>query len=479
MYYISRIRQKEAFGIEKISVVPNILFFCFSCCCAFFWFWNFHGLPLMQPDSHSYIDFSPVRTIGYPFFLWSVKSVFGTYAAIPFLQLLFLTLATASLAVAFYRLTRQLALCFLLIGGIMVNPVYIHIFNILTEALSITLLIMFMNILIVFFQKSSLKLLMLLSFIAGLGILVRPVHYAYVPILFILAFWRYYPVPVKPVYRLMASFVPVLVIVVAGCWGQYQKNGIFRLDTMGSFNMIGKVSLIADKDIPSRHPQFMAEMVQFSQPVNNYLNQTLTLRMRYLLSAPYYDYFRYQYLPGINRRVNADSRIYAETAWDIVKARPLAFAKDVWMNYCALWQLYDLQTMKEKKLLKTFIDSHIPSPYMSYPWYPDVASVSIKTHPLFVGGIRLVLAGIALCGLIMVLAAAFTLFKKQAFSPLILTGATVALVTQSHFIVTALSQAGLPRYSFAQWPGIVLVGAIAIEICRQKLIRKIKHATYA
>jgi hypothetical protein len=453
---------------KKTFPKPAIFFFGASLFFAVLWYWKFHALPLMQPDSESYMTFSPVRTIGYPFFLWVVKRIFGTLDVIPVIQLSLLTFSVTYLANAFFRLTRGYFLTFALIAGVMINPGYIHVFNIMTEPVSVAILVAFMATAINFFQKPSLKDLAQLSLFAGLAILVRPVHYAYIPILMILGLITKFPIKVTIIRRFLTSVTPLFLLILLGCVGQYAKNGMFKLENLGGFNMIGKVSLIAEKEIPSRHPEFLKEALGFSVPTIDYLDKTPNLHIRYILSAPYYDYFRYSYLPEISKRLPVDDGVYAQTSWDIIKSYPIAYAQDVWMNFSALWQLHDLLTVKEKMLLKSFIDSHQPSPYIVYPWYPNTINFSIKHHPFFVWGLRLILLGIAVSGLIMLFGSLIALLRGREVMPLILTGATAALVTQGHFLLIALSQAGLPRYSFSMWPTIVFVGIIVLEIGRQK-----------
>jgi len=203
----------------------------------------------------------------------------------------------------------------------------------------------------------------------------------------------------------------------------------------------------------------LKEVADFSMSVQEYLNQAPTIHIRYLLSAPYYDYFRYQYLPSISKRIDMDDHMYSQTAVDIIEGQPLRYLQDVWMNFCALWQLYDLLTHQEKNFLRGFISSHPDSPYMAHPWYEKV------NFTIVVWTIRIALLGICLGGLSMMLLSIIAAARRRFISPLVLVGATAALVTQSHFLLTAMSQAGLPRYSFALWPAIVLEGVIILRTC--------------
>jgi hypothetical protein len=447
---------------------PLILFLGIGMLFALIWYGEFHALPLMQADSLSYIEFSPVRTAGYPFFLWIVKKVFGTFDVVPVLQLCFLALSATYLAAGLYRLTGRYFLPSVLMVGLMVNPVYHYAFTIMTESLSISILMIFLGIVIRLLHQPTLTKLALLSIIVGVGILIRPVHYAYIPLLLGIGLWALTSLPFRFFPVVAATLTPLIVLVLLGCWGQYEKNGTFRLESMNGFNMIGKVSLIADKNISGRYPSFLKEVAEFAAPVQEYLDQTPNLHIRYLLSAPYYDYFRYKYLPQVSLRVHVDNTVYTETSWDIIKARFIPYCKDVWMNLCALWQIYDLLTIGETEVLKRFLDSHQPSPYEPYPWYPNVVSTSLKHNPLFVLGLRAGMLVICFSGLAMILVWCNRLLRKRYVPALIPLGAIASLATHGHFFLTALAQAGLPRYSFDLWPAIVLVGIIIMELGFQK-----------
>jgi hypothetical protein len=467
---------KESADLKKLSASlsdcsskrPLILFTTIGMFFALIWYWKFHSLPLMQPDSLSYIEFSPIRTAGYPLFIGFIKAVFGTFQVLPVVHLLCLTLSATYLVFEFFSQTRGFLLACLLSVGLMINPAYEYAFNVLTEPLSISLLMMFLGTSIRLFQRPTLKTLTLLSVIVGMSIIVRPVHYAYVPVLFAIGLWGLSRHEFRFVPSLIRLFGPLILIVLLGCSAQYLKNGVFRLESMNAMNMIGKVSLLADKGIKSRHPQFLKGIADFAIPVRAYLNQTPTMQIQYLISAPYYDYFRYNYLPQLGRRLSLDNKIYNETSWDIFKARLPSYVEDVWINYCALWQLYDLMSTKEKKQLKDFIDSHEPSPYMRYPWYPMTENLGLKHHPIFVWGLRGCLLFVCFSGLVMILVGSSCLLRKKAIPPLVFIGAISALVVQGHFLLTALVQAGLPRYSFALWPAIVLGGIVVLQYGLQR-----------
>ena len=459
---------KKQFVLENKEMgFPFILFLSICTLFSLLWYGMFHSLPLMEPDSSSYIQFSPIRTAGYPFFLWIVKKIFGTFDVVPIVHLCFLTLSATYLTVEFYRLTRRYALASILMIGLMVNPIYHYAFNIMTEALSISLLMVFLGITIRLFQHPTLKKLAMLSTIVGLGILIRPAHYAYVPVLLGVGMWVFAFSPLRFFQVVTATLTPLVILIFLGCWGQYDKNGVFHLESMNGFNMIGKVSLIADQNISGDYPSFLKEIGEFAEPVRSYLDQAPNLHLRYLLSAPYYDYFRYERLPSVSQRIHLDNTVYTKTSWNIIKARPSLYCKDVWMNFCALWQLYDLLTINEKRTMKIFLDSH-ESPYKPYPWYPNTINFSLKNHPILVWGIRGCLLAICLSSLLLVLVNFRLLWKRQSIVPLVLIGGIASLVVQGHFLLTAMAQAGLPRYSFTLWPGIILIGVIMMELGLQK-----------
>ena len=75
---------------------------------------------------------------------------------------------------------------------------------------------------------------------------------------------------------------------------------------------------------------------------------------------------------------------------------------------------------------------------------------------------------ICLSTLLLILANLCFLWKRWSIEPLMLSGGIASLVVQGHYLLVAMAQAAIPRYSLALWPAIVLIGAIMLELGWQK-----------
>jgi hypothetical protein len=136
--------------------------------------------PMMTPDSPTYLNWSVIRTPGYPFFLSAVRIIDPELVHLPYVQMAMLIASTAFLAQAAARLGGPWWIWPLMGIGILGNPfIWRYSWEILTESLFISLFMIFLGCVAMALQRRpALIWLVAASGILGAAILARPTGYA-------------------------------------------------------------------------------------------------------------------------------------------------------------------------------------------------------------------------------------------------------------------------------------------------------------
>nr|MBP9868873.1 hypothetical protein [Alphaproteobacteria bacterium] len=175
--------------------------------------WLYPHPNFMSPDSESYIQFAPMRTFLYPYLLWAFKDVFGSYDSIIPFQIFTYCFSFGLLGEAVHRFTKKWWMGFLIVLAGLANvfnyPEFVLL--ILTDSLFSTLLVLFFSLLLLYFDKKKISYIAGMSTLIGIGICLRPVSYALVPLfVFILALsWPSVQQRLKMV--LPAILLPILI----------------------------------------------------------------------------------------------------------------------------------------------------------------------------------------------------------------------------------------------------------------------------
>jgi len=148
---------------------------CVAAFAGALWVAGVAGITALRPDTASYLYFDPSRSVGYPAFLWLVRSITGqAYLAVP-LQMLLLAGSLLVLGWNFHKLARQPALSILFQLLLVCSPeMWKASASLVTEALATSCVAIWCAILLRLQQVASLRRVAQLSVVAGLAVLVRP-----------------------------------------------------------------------------------------------------------------------------------------------------------------------------------------------------------------------------------------------------------------------------------------------------------------
>lgn len=140
------------------------------------------NVALLTPDSPGYMYFGEDRPAGYPLFLQAVKTLFGTFRAVPPVQFVVLFASIGGLATAVYYLSGSVLLSFAFEALVIANPGLLLLCGqIMSEPISAACIGLFIAVLLSMVRSASLSQCIALSTISAVAITIRPVNIALVP----------------------------------------------------------------------------------------------------------------------------------------------------------------------------------------------------------------------------------------------------------------------------------------------------------
>jgi hypothetical protein len=335
-----------------------------------FLFWLFYWMcppdvKLFTDDADSYIHYGPTRTIGYPIVLSLVKLLTGGYQAISFVQLTTLCVSVFVAAVSFARFLKSFVLGMVFILATLgLSEIVKFCFEIYTESLGVSLLLLLAAAILSYIniKNASKWPLFIIGLLVGLLVLLRPSSYALLGAVFVL-FLVYIP-KIIDVFKL--CILPLTICLLMGAGVNYFHHGFFSTQSFMGHNLFGKTAFVV-KDAMQSTDLIEAEIIQKMAagmaPLQNELDQIVSLKLYYILSTPLHDKLRFFLLdrkfkpdiPELSEHPDLDG-FYKNVALRIIAQNPTAYLKDVMIHYGAMWFIWDLITPGEKELLVSWID---------------------------------------------------------------------------------------------------------------------------
>ncbi len=424
---------------------------------------------LMAPDSAGYLGFGIQRPCGYPFFLAGFKAIFGSFAALPFIQLAFYYGAMAYLIMSLTHLTQKWIYMLLAFAGLGVNYPFIKMaFFILPESISISLLMLTLAVFLRFCVTRHIKYLIWGITFISLGFLCKPVFkfMLVLPAMMLILFFR----ERFTVKNMMIIYIPAVIFGGLGSGVQYHKHRFWGTEDFLGHNLLGKAGLVAAKNTPSTMPPFMTPFEEESLRIQAFLQQA-PWKLKFVLKCPLYDHMRYPFLGKVatTTELRLTDRDYQTLAFEVIQHNPWEYLQDVGLNYIAAWGLLELRTTAETEQLYAFLDQHrtdIPSPIFDYfqgfrffkRYYGDIAAYVTR---FFMGLACLFSVYFGMVGL-------YKGVRRKTISNAEIFGFLAASIVQGGFVTICLLQAALPRYILLFWPCIILLLVLG---CRELILR--------
>jgi hypothetical protein len=415
---------------------------------------------LFSADAYSYINFQATRTIGYPYFLWMVKTLTGTFEPVALIQHLFFGLTLWYLCYRFSVFLGSLVAGLALALGIMgLREIVVFNFQIFTESLSISFLFLLASVLMNHLQSARSLDFIKIGTIMGLLILIRPSFYFLTGLLpFLIWFNRENWKPVT-----INLGLPIFVFYLIGSAANYAHHGFFSTQSFLGNNLYGKVALIVEEGITSQDPlenKLLEHMATTAKPFQDSLGTITDERIFFSMASPFYDAFRFfmytqtkEKFPEISHQPDED-KFCRDVALKVISQKPWDYVKDVVMNYRALWFVWELRNSNEEKELKNAIEmlrelDHFKEVKLDY----DYVKFRGKSYPMVLGARILFFLGFWSSTLFII---GFLVRPKNyplyAIFPLYLS-----LLCHGSYLSTALVQAGLARYAMIMWPYMMIL----------------------
>lgn len=416
---------------------------------------HFSNIEPLQSDSEGYLTFDVQRTIGYPVFLAMFREAgFGLKSTVLAQHLLFCG-ATLLLALETAALTRSVIAGGVLLIGIFCNAELMRFsFLIMTESVAVTLCLLLLVLLLRFCRNPNLPLLSLMSTMTGLSLLVRP---AFAP-LFIVPILASMRLKWPLAARFAAIAAPAVACVLVGSVVQYLVHGYFGTQSFLGDQLIGKVGIYATDRIKIEESAIIDRLRGPANTVRRLQKAVSGLRYQFLVTMPYYDKQRGDVAPLLEEIARETGKrtddVALVAAIDIVWAHPIKYLDDIWLNLYALWFLPRLMTQAEVDAFQEYLTKSELLPLVDESSFPVARpqAIAFAAHALFF---------LALAATITALV--FWLvewLKRGLIRPALAAAAAASAGVHGVFLLTAMVQAGLPRYAMVMWP--LMVFAIAL-----------------
>ena len=412
--------------------------------------------PLIEPDSESYLRFSGIRALGYPFFLHGLRSLGLPLAGVPWVQL---ALQLASIPVLYAVLRRSgvaawLAGLTVLVGYVNPEVTKYHA-KILTESLFLTVLVLFISALLLHVRERSRTSLLLASLFAAVCVVLKPVGWAMVALLALVTLAdvvrdrRRWPL-------LLAFALPLVVVVGAERGASRVIHGPDRA-TLAGPHLFGKAAMI-DAAVPDallregpnavlhRKLEYDAEPIRrlIERAPNASIAQFLTVNYEVFLQT----LFAARERAGIASRRDL-TRALIETGLQRLRHGVPGYLALAGRHYIAVWTMYHAAHPADRQPLEAFLAAERPLPFedqvpVLVAPFRSAGLKAVIARPLIAaaGVVTFVLAGVGLVALLR--GRAIPLAWRQA--------GLLALGLHGYAALVALAGVGIPRYLLGVWP---------------------------
>jgi hypothetical protein len=433
--------------------------------------------PMMALDSESYLNWSPLRTPGYPFFLWAVGIVDPELGHLHYFQMSLLVASAAFLAQAAARLGGP-PWIWILMGVSILSNLFIwrYSWELLTDSVFITLVMVFLGCIAMALRRrpAGLSWLFATSVVLGAAILVRPVGYALLGVALLLGLvWHG-----RRLAAIGAAAIPAIVMLLAVSSWNFVNKGYFATQIFGGYEIVGRVALLITPDVEVSDSVAREAIRRISaglSPVRDHLLRESTSWSDYFfLTNQGYNSQLYNYaLPAISAAdrsvgitaaspVAVAKRIDA-LAWSIALATirhyPGGYIINVLANFAGLWTWPDISSAGaaaalRKKLCDPAFEGFYCNSESNYLTGLIRINIPGFAVPLKDG----LLFGLMALSFVLIFAAA----TRPAASPLLVFAAVAALCINANHLLVALVAHALPRYAMAMWPALlVMISAFA------------------
>ena len=414
-------------------------------------------VPLISPDSPSYLAFEPIRSGGYPFFLAALKLILRDTANFVVAQYVFYGLAVLVFARELARAERSLLFCLIVEVGLLANwEVNRYHFSIISESPFLSVSVLFLAAALAYLRAGSGRSLATACGLAGVAFTIRPTGVVFIAALPFLAAAG--PGSLSLVGRSLRVILPVVIILAAESL-YYHAHHPGPRQSLLSTQLLGKAGMIdvADPDrlIDAAPPDSKAlqRALAFQlAPVRQLMVNAPSLAARCRLEAWYEIFVEHDFARAARAQASAagDKNLVGAELARIRKGLPDYLRLTADHLFC-LWTVWATDK-NESRALAAYIAAHKPLPFGS-DVLPHLEKSRVPPFPIFVRTAMLATAAsLALAGVLLFRG----LVCGRALSLELRLSGLCGMITHAGLVVTALLSMGLPRYTIGLWPPMVV-----------------------
>ena len=423
--------------------------------------------PVIELDTPSYLHFSATRTAGYPYFLWTVEWLTGDARNAVHFQVWIFAAALGALGHAILRKTRSALFTAGLVIAIAINPELARFhFSLITESLFVSVTVLIIAFLIRTTYRPSWQDAAALSALMGVAIALRPVGYAFLPLLAVLALLRWRDLQPSRLRFLAAAVLPAVLMILLETAVYAAHNGLPRKSLTG-LHAFGKAALVDTgaanpyaEDSPYR--ALWDTLETGAAPARRFIGDAPGFGARKLLRGHYESVMQYSFArPEIAAAKEAAGlsahQVMAEVGFERLAAAPAAYLRLAANHFGGLWLLYGASHPGTATRLNAYLDANRPLPLLAELDSEGPLSEPIPSRRI-ASVVQPVVLALGSVTAIAILAAAIAFLRGRA-PPALFVAGLCGLMVNGNFLLIALTAIGLARYTLAMWPGIVACAA--------------------
>jgi hypothetical protein len=432
----------------------------------------FRALPLLAPDSTSYLEWSPGRTPAYPVFLALIRALSPDLGALGAAQLAIFLAAAVFCATAHHRLYGHPVIALLVASAIMLHPQLVsYAFTALPELLFSATLLVHVGCVFLALLSMRTRWYVMTGVTLAVLILLKPSGYALVACMPALAL----SARARPWRAMLATAVPLGAALIAVSAVNLARHGFFATQAQGGYSLVAHVGAFVDAADP-----VTTAIAADARPQRDAFRGAMTIDVYYLLTSHEYHALerivRRRIVEDVERRQGApiadqrqfpsDARVLSEItragtaiARRAILDHPRDYARHVAAQLYGLWFLPLIQPPDGVARLNAALQQ-IGSAV------PGLAggAVAFRSVPL-----PIFLAVRALLALSLIAATVAIVLMVIRRTPATVATGYAGLALHANYVLVAAVQPGLPRYALVMWPACVIVLAGCASLLIERL----------
>ena len=423
--------------------------------------------PILFPDSPGYLEFSALRTAGYPIFLKGVTALFGDVSPVPAIQVLTFAWSAWFFGISVRRLTGRSWSAALILLGTLGNPFLVEYHHaILTDSLFTTLALVILALLIRTVKDGRLSRLAWCGLVVGLMIALRPVGYAWAAfaLFFLLVLGRKLGMS-KNVLQVGGKFlVPILLCVVAESITYHQFHE--SRSTLFPHFVFAKGALVegcaagsCDHPLDEESLKVNAFIESDLAPVRAFIAGLETTDLVNSFLAPYEVFIQFTYVRIFAKRSGLpplSPHVMMQVGRKRLLENPGGYLRLAWYHYVSMWHFFTTSHPALVDEVNAVTQGNPPPPFSEF--FAEFSKPFLPNPLGWVG--RPIVQFLALTTLLFALGA-LRLLVRPVVPPRMEAAMYAGLIVHGYFLLVALANIGSVRYVYPVWGYMIFTTGVA------------------